>query len=320
MSVRITEREVIKVSRMYYELHMTQEEIAEHEGWSRPTVGRILDRALKEGIVKISVLYPKNSIQRLESQLLSRFELTSAHVTPVYVDYLQSIGVDVGGNVGNYLTSILKPGDTIALSWGTTMSFVANNLPEWGGTKLTFVQSNGGIGRMGLSTDSAEIIEAFKRNFGGTGFLLPVPTIVDTQYIADAIKSDSMIKDIMEKVDRAEIVLFGIGKLSKTSVLYKAGYFEDREYDLLIKRGTVGDICSRFFDSNGNISDPDLDARTIGITLTALKKKKHSIAVAIGKEKCLPLLGALRGKFISTLFVDEILAQALLDEANVRGI
>lgn len=48
---------------------------------------------------------------------------------------------------------------------------------------------------------------------------------------------------------------------------------------------SVGDICSRFFDGDGNISSEEINQRTIGIELEELKLKKRSILVAGGNRK-----------------------------------
>ena len=80
----------------------------------------------------------------------------------------------------------------------------------------------------------------------------------------------------------------------------------------LSEQGAVGDICSRFFDINGNIVDEDLDNRTIGIELQKFKEKKYSIAIAGGKERIDGILGAIRGGYTNILITDEIAARQVL--------
>ena len=63
----------------------------------------------------------------------------------------------------------------------------------------------------------------------------------------------------------------------------------------IYSKQSVGDICSRFFDGDGNISSEEINKRTIGIELEELKLKKRSILVAGGNRKIKAIDGALRG-------------------------
>lgn len=66
---------------------------------------------------------------------------------------------------------------------------------------------------------------------------------------------------------------------------------------------SVGDICSRFFDGDGNISSEEINKRTIGIELEELKLKKRSILVAGGNRKIKAIDGALRGGYANVLII-----------------
>ena len=82
----------------------------------------------------------------------------------------------------------------------------------------------------------------------------------------------------------------------------------------MIQQSAVGDICSRFFNSEGNICTPKLDARTVGITLEELRKKEHSILVAGGAGKVEAIRAALKGHYANVFITDQFTAKALLGE------
>ena len=48
---------LLQVSRLYYEEHLTQAEIARTIGYSRPTVSRLLARAQQRGIVRVTIAH-----------------------------------------------------------------------------------------------------------------------------------------------------------------------------------------------------------------------------------------------------------------------
>ncbi|MGB8461693.1 MAG: sugar-binding domain-containing protein, partial [Priestia megaterium] len=76
----------------------------------------------------------------------------------------------------------------------------------------------------------------------------------------------------------------------------------------------VGDICSRFFDKDGQICNESLDERTLGLDLEELKKKEYAILVAGGDQKIDSIYGALQGNFANVLVTDQFTARFLLDK------
>lgn len=68
-------RLLYKVSSLYYEQHLNQQEIAAKLVLSRPKVSRLLRRALAEGVVRISVQPAPGVDARLEQALEARFGL-----------------------------------------------------------------------------------------------------------------------------------------------------------------------------------------------------------------------------------------------------
>ena len=85
---------------------------------------------------------------------------------------------------------------------------------------------------------------------------------------------------------------------------------------------SVGDICSRFFDGDGNISSEEINKRTIGIELEELKLKKRSILVAGGNRKIKAIDGALRGGYANVLIIDQHTAKELLhyQRLEIKGV
>ena len=85
---------------------------------------------------------------------------------------------------------------------------------------------------------------------------------------------------------------------------------------------SVGDICSRFFDGDGNISSEEINKRTIGIELEELKLKKRSILVAGGNRKIKAIDGALRGGYANVLIIDRIQQKNcyIIKRLEIKGV
>lgn len=314
--MRFIDRLLVKIARMYYEFGYKQDEIAKMEGISTAKVSRLLDKAHKEGIVEIKVIYTLQSVAELADRLREYFDLKKVYVVPVTVNHPDAIRNDLGRAVSQFLGEIVMDGDVIGVSWGTTLHFVVQHLEKYAVKYIKVVQLNGGVTKNYLSTQSTTIMEGFVEAFNAVPYMLPVPTIVDTIDLARALAADSNVKQTLDLGRQARIALLGIGRVSEESILVQAGYFSHEEYDILLKNGAVGDICSRYFRIDGMIADQELNQRTIGITLEDLSAKEYTIGVASGEEKAEAIIGALRGKYINTLFIDEVSAQKCLELLN----
>ncbi|MCL4441266.1 MAG: sugar-binding transcriptional regulator [Firmicutes bacterium] len=297
---------------MYYEFGYIQEVIAEKEGISRSSVSRILDKAYKEGIIQIKVVYPLQPVRDLEESLKAHFNLKKVFVVPMIIDHPDAVRNDLGIAVAGFLKEIITDGEIIGVSWGTTLPYVTHNMGIIPKQRITVVQLNGGVAKNYLSTQSGAIVEGFVQAFNAVPYMLPVPAIVDSVDLAAAIAADSNVKQTLDLARQARIALFGIGRASNESILVKAGYFCQGEYEDLLNKGAVGDICSRYFKIDGSIADTELYNRTVGISLEELAVKDYSIAVANGEEKAEAILGALRGGYVNTLFIDECAARKCL--------
>ncbi len=303
---------MVRVARMYYEFGYIQEVIAEKEGISRSSVSRILDKAYKEGIIQIKVVYPLQPVRDLEESLKAHFNLKKVFVVPMIIDHPDAVRNDLGIAVAGFLKEIITDGEIIGVSWGTTLPYVTHNMGIIPKQRITVVQLNGGVAKNYLSTQSGAIVEGFVQAFNAVPYMLPVPAIVDSVDLAAAIAADSNVKQTLDLARQARIALFGIGRASNESILVKAGYFCQGEYEDLLNKGAVGDICSRYFKIDGSIADTELYNRTVGISLEELAVKDYSIAVANGEEKAEAILGALRGGYVNTLFIDECAARKCL--------
>ncbi len=100
----------------------------------------------------------------------------------------------------------------------------------------------------------------------------------------------------------------------ESSVLVDSGYLSPDDVAELVRKGAVGDVVGRYIDANGAIVDPDLDERTVGLGLDALRTAATSIAVVSGRAKH-QVARAIVGSALCTVFVtDEQTAAALLEE------
>ncbi len=296
-----------RVAHMYYEQSATQEAIAATLSISRPTVSRLLKEAREEGVVQIIINSPFRYVSDVEAGLARAFP----HLKQVRV--LATVeSATVTRAAASYVGAIVRNGDVVGVSWGNTMEEMTAHLPRRPLTGVTVVQLNGGVAQAGSGTNAQEIVTHFGQAFSADMYYLQVPAIVDSPQVREALLQNRETARVLDLGRRATVAVFGIGAPESRSVLVQAGYFTPQYLQGLRRKGAVGDICSRYFTQCGQEADADLEARTIGLPLSALREVEHSVAVVSGVHKAAGALGALRGRFMNVLIVDEATAREIL--------
>lgn len=306
---------VIEAAKLYYLLDYNQNEIAKILGVSRPTVSRLLQQAKSDGIVKINIMDPTEDVENLALQLENKFNLKKALVTSIPQFENHIIKNYLGEKAAAYLHEIVDDGDIIGVTWGTTLYHIAIELKQKFVKNVKVVQLKGGVSHAETNTYASEILYLFGKAFNTTPHNLPLPAIVDHLVVKQAMEADRHIRKILELGKQANIALFTIGSVKTDSLLFQLGYFTDSDLESLNGKA-VGDICSRFFDKEGQICNESLNERTLGVNLDDLKNKEHSILVAGGPNKIEGIYGALKGQYANVLVTDQFTAQFLLDKKD----
>lgn len=306
-----------RVLKKHYLLKMSQKEVAENEGLSTATVSRMINRAISEGYVKFQLNLPTPNLFELEEEIKEHFHLDMVSVTKVDLEEKEVIERDVSIAVADYLNSILQPGDIMGVAWGNTLASIARHLKPKQVENFTVVGLNGSVTRNTIRIGSEMVVGAFAKNYGGEGYMLPIPSIVDNSEVAKMLRSESQIQEIFELIQKVNVALFTVGSIRSDSILIRSGYFTQEEYAQMRKKGYVGDICSRYFYRDGSHPDMELYQRTMGISLEDIAKVEKKICVVMDKDKAEGLHGALCGGYISRLFVDELTARELLEISSM---
>lgn len=309
--VKDKDRQSIDVARLYYESEYSQQQIANLLNISRPTVSKLLNYAKQRGYVIIKINDPNNISDKLSIALKNKYNLNRVIIGYSPLNDNNQIKKYIGRMAAKYLNSIVKDGDIIGVSWGTTMYEVAINLTSKSVKEVQVVQLKGGLSCTNINTYASEINQLFTNAFYANGKSLPLPVIFDNPELKKNTEKDRYINEIMKMGKEANIAIFSIGTVKDDALLFRLGYFSDEEKKR-IQKTAVGDICSRFFDANGKICDEKINARTVGIELEELIKKDQRILVAGGERKLDALHVALNAKIANILVTDQFTAKLLL--------
>lgn len=295
-----------------------QGEIAKDLNISRPQVSRLIKKAKNLGIVKITIVDPWKSLHDMEIRIKNYFDLKEVRI--IEAEQGEARVQQLGYAAAEFLSEIIKDGDTIGIAWGATIYQMVTQIRDNLDFKdLRVVQIKGGMIESKVDMNPFEIPRIMARKLKADLCYLPIPVLVDDYNTRKVLCNDSGVRKALDWADDANIVIYSIGAPTKNSVMAKCGYISEEQLEIMRNNGAVGDICSRFFNVDGEIYDSELNDRTTSIPLEEIRKKEYSIAIAGGKSKFKAVLGALKGKYLNTLIIDKETANWLIEIIESKG-
>jgi DNA-binding transcriptional regulator LsrR (DeoR family) len=311
-------RLMAKVARMYYDQGLRQTEITTRLNIHQSTVSRLLKRAEKEGIVRITLSVPSGAHPQLEEQLQGRYGLREAIVVDSIEDEEQIVR-DLGAAAAFYLETTLKASDVIGISsWsGALLATVDAMHPSQRFAGARVVQILGGVGNPGRESHATLLTRRLAHIISGHATLLPAPGVVGSAEAKRVLMKDSFVQEATALLKTVTVALVGIGAIEPSKLLAASGnVFSPQELKALSSKGAVGDICLRFFDAAGKPVATPLNDRVISIDLDALRRIDRVVGIAGGRRKTAAIHGALEGHWVNVLITDVNTAERLLAPAG----
>jgi lsr operon transcriptional repressor len=316
-----SEELLLRVAWYYYKDELTQDEIARRLSVSRASVGRLLDRARKVGLVSINLNTEYLDAFELSGELRRAFGLAEALVVPDHekepVDH-HALNARIGLGGAQFMSTHLRPGGSLGVGWGETVSRViaATNFGTVGPVHM--VTLTGGVEGYLPTILSSKSEVAADRSDLTSATVIPSPIMASTASLAAALREEPTIQQVLKQACGVEYALVGVGTPTADATIVHMGYLDADDARELRKRGVVGDILGQFFDAAGNVVDLPIHDRRIGIDLSDLAHIPKVVGVAGGLHKTEAILGALHGGFLDVLVTNELAALRLLELGRRR--
>lgn len=303
---RFTPELMHAAATLYYRKEDNQAEVARQLGISRATVSRVLSEARRSGIVRIEVIDPAatKATTGLEERLRT-LGLDRVYVAPGV--HPSVVGPALASPLGRALSEThLAAGDMLLVSSGRTVwELSQEELPSFPGVLVT--PTVGGQNEPEAWYQTNEISRMFAEGMSGRPVFLYAPAQPSPE-LHDRLLQDPGTRRVLDMWAQAKVAVLGIGAPPLTRASMPGSVPRDAPW----LRQAAGDICTRFFDGDGQPLTYPAGEYLIATTYETLRTIPHTIAVATGPTKVPSIVAAARGGWFNTLVTDEDTAMRVL--------
>ena len=298
-----------EISNMYYNLGMTQSEIANKVSSTRFKIAKYLQEAREKQVVEISINYPRKRMLDLEETFKKKFDLKNIFILNTTIIPYDEIIPSLGKIGAKYLDSIIENNYIIGVLWGKTLANMIKYLNPKEKKSITVLQLVGSAAKDDPLIDSPELIRKVANSYGGGYKYLHAQLYVDNEYARAYLLQEPVIHDTLFLANKSDIILSGIGT---TEAAFASSLWSKYLVHDLKPQNAVGCIYGHAYDINGKLINSDINKKVVGVDLKTILNIKYRIAIASGKLKAEAILGALKGKFVNVLITDEDTALKIL--------
>ena len=317
-AVNLTRKDELSLdaAHLYYG-GMTQAEVAGRLHVSRPTVSKLLAHAERRGFVHIEVLDPREHDEHLIASLQERYALDELRLVSPPRPTTGNLAPLLGAQAALLLGALVRDCDRIAVTDSPVVTDVVrclDTMPLHGvevirmsrGLVEHAPQRSGG-GRSGASVHRLAI--ALRAHVHS----LDAPLVVESVPRANQLRSRPDVRRGLDLARTARIVLFSVEGPRALLDMMVDRLGLSRADQRVLRERAVGEICSRVVDAEGCVCLPDLNNRTLGLSLTELRHIEQKVLVA-GGVICAPVIrAALESGYANRLVTDVGTARWLVE-------
>ena len=301
----------IRAAWLHYAGGLTQGEVAARLGVPNVKAHRLIARANKLGLVRVSVEGPISELVALETRLCEHFGLGFCQVAPDLDD--EALPLRTLSLVGaRYLSNALQSGEhaVIGFGHGRTLAACAAALPKLSTPGVKLVSLLGGLTRR-FATTPFDVIHRLVERTGAEAYVLPLPFYANTVEDRAVLLEQRGVQPVVDMGVEAGLRLVGVGTMEADASMLQTGMVEREEFEEARRAGGVGEVLGHIFSIHGERVETDLSARALSMSAQDIGRRK-TVAVAGGRSKIEAITGVLASRLIHGLITDERTAQALL--------
>jgi deoxyribonucleoside regulator len=304
---------IYQIAKLYYVDKFSQKKLSGIYNLSTATISRFINEAENLGIVNIKVrdIVGKNKI--IEGEIESKYNLKMVYVTAVPYDDTDLIRKIIGKSAASLISKLLKNNLKIGIAWGQSIYEMVRFLEPKYFKNIKVIDLIGNVGKLYYDISASSLATEFAKKINAENYFMNSLAIVKNKETKDLIIKEDEIKDVLEMTKNLDMAIISIGIPDMGSRIIASLQQGKDIINEAKERKAVGDICLRFFDSNGKKVKTNFDDRIIGIDLDDYKKIKTKICISGGLNKFEAIRSALKNNLVDILITDNLVAKKLLN-------
>lgn len=309
---------IAEVARLYYEEERNVKDIANIFEVSPSSISRILQEAKELKIVQVVIRYPFLNVPSLGKQLCHNLGLKEAYVLPEFKGKYAELNERVGKLAARVLEEHLEDGMTLGVSLGMAVANTARAFIATHEMHCTVVRLHGANDNE--IEEGRNLAQIFSAQLGNQFKIIPCPFVLQSRESCELFMREPSIREMITIAEESDVALVGLGSLDPSySTILRNQLLSKNELHELRENGAVGEICGKYYDSQGKVLDVEFNHRTVTINLEKMRTMKYAIGVAVGPAKVEPILGAVAGGLINILVTDSDTARLLIGTTDDKG-
>ncbi|GAB3464817.1 sugar-binding domain-containing protein [Kineococcus endophyticus] len=293
-------------ARKFYLEGTSKSDIADVLGVSRFRVARLLDAALEQGIVQISVQVPFQIEPDLSEELRRRHDLRRAIVVQTSPDpgeLRDGLGAVAAGVLGDLLTE----DDRLGIAWGRTLRSVVAHLEERTLPRVTVTQLTGAAGS--ANDNCIDLVRRVAAVSGGGSHPIFAPLLLPDAATLAGVRRQTAVARTLQQHARLTVALLAVGAWpddSQLMDLMPAGLRRK-----LLAEGVCAEVAGNLLREDGQELS-SLSDQLLTVGMADLRRIPEVVVVAGGPQKARAVRAVLASGTVSTLITDVHCARALL--------
>jgi DNA-binding transcriptional regulator LsrR (DeoR family) len=300
----------VRAAWLHYAAGLTQGEVAKRLGIPSLKAHRLIARANKEGLVRITIDGDIGECIALEDRMRERYGLAFCEVCPdLDEEGLPLQTLSLAGS--RFIRLALENGEDtlIGVGHGRTLATCVDRLPRMGVGGVRLVSLLGGLTRHFAATPF-DVIHRLAERTGAEAYVLPLPFYANSVEDRAVFLAQRGVADIMEMGVATTLRIVGIGTMEGDASILSTGMVEPEDFAAARKAGGVGELLGNIFSLEGTVIECDLSARTLSMSAAEVGTQK-TVALAGGKSKVDAIRAVLASGILHGIIVDERTAKAL---------
>lgn len=304
---------LVKVASYYYEDELTQNEISDILGISRPTISSMLREAKEKGIVRITVqkkYYDNDVIINKQNSIARKYKLKSVFISSTYKTD-EETKANIGTLCANFIEKRREKITSLGISWGTTVKAYVDAANYVDFPNLKVIPLIGGVSISDTTLHSNHLAYTLSQKYNGSSYSFYAPVIAESKEIKEILYNSEVVQHTLEEIRKVDLAIIGVGNPQKSKTYRNMGYVTSEEEKEFIEQNAIGDMLTTFYNQNGEPVETSLSDRMIGPSLDDIKKMKEVMILASGKTKIVTVKALLKMNIIDYLIIDEEIAESL---------